>query len=233
MHTQETLRRVEQNDPTLPKLCIVTKAPLLFFFCCTSGFSNFSRLGECIGDNFHTSRIGINLSSWDFNMNRILGSHQQFQSFQRTRGLQDLFHSNWKCWLQDTHYMNIPKSNYSLHTLGLYDIIPIMLVQISQSLTRNNTLKEFDVGGNLTYKIQVYISKLFCNKTSQYEHSTYASNHTLEYLDGVEHHTLLNLLLEMNRGTNKSHVAMKKVLRYHPNVDMRQCLNGIQKGKEI
>ena len=59
----------------------------------------------------------------------------------------------------------------------------------------------------------MYISKLFCNKTSQFEHSTYASNHTLEYLDGVEHHTLLNSLLEMNRGTNKSHVAMKKVLR--------------------
>ena len=92
---------------------------------------------------------------------------------------------------------------------------------------KHNALKELDVGGNLTYKIQVYISKLFCNKTSQYEHSTYASNHTLEYLDGVEHHTLLNLLLEMNRGTNKSHVAMKKVLSYHPNIDMRQCLNGI------
>ena len=64
-------------------------------------------------------------------------------------------------------------------------IIPIMLVQISQSLTRNTIhyLKELDVGGNLTYKIQVYTSKLFA-MNHQFEHSTYASNHTLEYLDG-------------------------------------------------
>ena len=54
-----------------------------------------------------------------------------------------------------------------------------------------------------------------------------ASNHTLEYLDGVEHRLLLNnLLLEMNRSTNKSHVtlicaAIKKILKYYLNIDMR------------
>ena len=52
------------------------------------------------------------------------------------------------------------------------------------------------------------------------------SNHTLQTLD-LGHHALnhenrqqLESLLAMNEDDNKSHIAIKKILKYHPNIDM-------------
>ena len=56
MHTQETLRRVEQNDPTLKQLCI-GDSDVEGGFAVTSAVSSFSRLGECIVDNTHIERL--------------------------------------------------------------------------------------------------------------------------------------------------------------------------------
>lgn len=56
MHTQETLRRVEQNDPTLKQLCI-GDSDVEGGFAVTSAVSSFSRLGECIVDNTHIERF--------------------------------------------------------------------------------------------------------------------------------------------------------------------------------
>ena len=50
-----------------------------------------------------------------------------------------------------------------------------------------------------------------------------SSNHTLKVLaisDLVC--SELRSLLKLNRGTDKSHVAIKKILKYHPSIDMKQ-----------
>ena len=64
-------------------------------------------------------------------------------------------------------------------------------------------------------------NKLLCNVSSI--DSIYSSNHILENLGpsillGLD--LKLTSLLKMNEGTNKSHVAIKKILKYHPNIDM-------------
>ena len=58
-------------------------------------------------------------------------------------------------------------------------------------------------------------SKLICNKTSV--NNTCMSNHTLEQitLPGNSYH--LSPLLQLNKNTNKSFVAIKKILLNHPN----------------
>ena len=52
--------------------------------------------------------------------------------------------------------------------------------------------------------------------------NTYLSNHTLQYdLDPLrEPKQHLAFLLRLNENTNKSHVAIKKILKYHPNIVM-------------
>ena len=65
--------------------------------------------------------------------------------------------------------------------------------------------------------------RVLCNTSSA--NTTYLSNHTLVDLllsdeqeeQEVDHP---DTLLAMNEETNKSHVAIKKILKYHPNIDM-------------
>ena len=64
---------------------------------------------------------------------------------------------------------------------------------------------------------------MLCNTSSV--NDTYRSNHTLKELvlsdeQQGQHADHLSSLLRLNRGTNKSHVAIKKILKYHPNIDM-------------
>ena len=69
------------------------------------------------------------------------------------------------------------------------------------------------------------LSRLLCNTSSI--NKTYSSNHTLETIEifsrdpGSEITDLLSTLLSTNTDTNKSYVAMRKILRYHPNIDMK------------
>ena len=63
------------------------------------------------------------------------------------------------------------------------------------------------------------LSRLLANTSSI--SSTYSSNHTLEKLkmDSRDHH--IETLMRINRSSNdKSHVAMRKILKYHPNMNM-------------
>ena len=64
-------------------------------------------------------------------------------------------------------------------------------------------------------------SNVLCNTTSI--NSVYSSNHTLESLslyrrEGVG--SELQALLKMNKTKNKRQIAIRKVLKYHPNMDM-------------
>lgn len=64
----------------------------------------------------------------------------------------------------------------------------------------------------------IFITSL-CDKSSI--NSTYLSNHmltNLDLLDVYQRGDTLTSLLRMNKGSNKSHVAIMKILKFHPNV---------------
>ena len=66
---------------------------------------------------------------------------------------------------------------------------------------------------------------VLCNTSSV--NDTHRSNHTLKELvlsdeQQGQHANLLSSLLRLNIGRNKSHVAINKILKYHPNIDMEQ-----------
>ena len=63
------------------------------------------------------------------------------------------------------------------------------------------------------------LSRLLCNTSSI--NQTYSSNHTLHNFNMKNTKKHLTCLLNMNKDTNKSYVAMRKILRYHPNIDMK------------
>ena len=95
---------------------------------------------------------------------------------------------------------------------------------IANSLINNNKLQKLYLYGNpIDLTIQDVFSNILCN-TSSIE-QTYSSNHTLKALafgrgHGHSHGQHLASLLSMNTHTNKSHVTIKKILKFHPNIDM-------------
>ena len=95
---------------------------------------------------------------------------------------------------------------------------------IADSLANNTTLKKLDLNENPFEPSAVGIfCTVLCNTSSV--NDTYCSNHTLEELvlsdeQQGQHADHLATLLEMNEEKNKSHVAIRKILTYHPNIDM-------------
>ena len=65
---------------------------------------------------------------------------------------------------------------------------------------------------------------MVCNTSSV--SATYNSNHTLARVnnrhwdESIRDRTDLGALLQLNNITNKDHVARRKILKYHPNIDM-------------
>ena len=73
-------------------------------------------------------------------------------------------------------------------------------------------------------------SEVLCNTSSI--DKIYASNHTLECLMLSQHRgNELVSLLNLNECANKSHVAIKKILKYHPNIDMEPFFEWNMKGE--
>ena len=101
---------------------------------------------------------------------------------------------------------------------------------IANSLTNNNKLQCLYLDHNqIDRSVEDIFSNVLCNTTSI--NDTYSSNHTLQSLllphDHGQHLPMnlpmtqnLQSLLSLNRINNKSHVAMKKILKHHPNIDM-------------
>ena len=92
---------------------------------------------------------------------------------------------------------------------------------IANSLTNKNQLQKLYLYENqIDYqRLEDNFSNILCNVSNI--SSLYASNHTIEMLHlGQQLGQQLISLLELNEGTNKSHVAIKKILKYHPNMDM-------------
>ena len=100
-------------------------------------------------------------------------------------------------------------------------------VTIANSLANNTKLKRIHLCENpLARFVEDYFCRrLLCNTASI--NSIYSSNHTLcgvhlGQLTTSVGHELLQVLGINGSKRNKSHVAMKKILRYHPNFDMAQ-----------
>jgi len=102
-------------------------------------------------------------------------------------------------------------------------------IVIASSLLKNRSLRTLDLHANqitLNDGVLYIFSKILCNTLSI--NQTYSSNHSLEDLsinrrvqqltDGKR----LISLLELNKATNKGHVAIKKILLHHPDFDIEQ-----------
>ena len=100
------------------------------------------------------------------------------------------------------------------------------------SLANNTKLKQLILVDRSTIRtpderVTNDLTRLLCNTSSI--SATFCSNHTLaglspcfnndSYWDGTFNRELFDLLT-LNRGANKSRVAIKKILQYHPVIDM-------------
>ena len=111
-----------------------------------------------------------------------------------------------------------PNSNLQTLVLNFNEIGTEGVIAIANGLSNNSKLKKLELKFILGFDESVcapLFSKLLCNKSTI--NDTYSSNHTLQDLSisGSE------VLLKLNEGTNKRHVAMKKILLYHSDIDMK------------
>ena len=86
------------------------------------------------------------------------------------------------------------------------------------TLSNNTKLKTLLIHSNPMGETVHDFPMLLCN-TSSINH-TYLSNHTLQELYVEDREKQLAPLLQLNKGIDKSYVAIKKILRSHPNIDM-------------
>jgi len=101
-------------------------------------------------------------------------------------------------------------------------------IAIANSLASNNKLKELDIGGNSHSLVNQNVVKdafarVLCDTSSL--NATHSSNHRLSglfasYEEEERMGDPVVSLLRLNEKTNKSHIAIKKILKYHPNIDM-------------
>ena len=108
----------------------------------------------------------------------------------------------------------------SLH-LGRNSINNEGATAIANSLTNYTKLQDLSLHNNpIDRSVQDVFSNVLCNTSNI--NNTYSSNHTLNMatLGGQAAGQHFASLLRLNDGTNKSHVAIRKILNYHSNIDM-------------
>ena len=95
---------------------------------------------------------------------------------------------------------------------------------IANSLANNTSLHLLSLNNNPSHQTtEEPFCNVLCNTTSI--NSIHSSNHTLEYIrlyPGLSRQfgPELQSLLKLNEIENKRQVATKKILKYHPNIDM-------------
>ena len=99
---------------------------------------------------------------------------------------------------------------------------------IANSLVSNTKLTHLNLEDNDFDESSAddIFSRLLCNASTI--NDTHSSNHTLEklvYRRQRSHGPLLASLLKLNKGTNKGHVAIRKILRFHPNIDFSKLFD--------
>ena len=121
--------------------------------------------------------------------------------------------------------------NCNLQSLNLRDneIEFEGLKAIANGLSKNKKLQVLIIG---IYRNHASIfSRLLCDKSSI--NQTYLSNHTLQNLgDGRYLNLQLPSLLALNKKKNKSHVAILKILKSHPNIDMEPLFEWEEEGEQ-
>ena len=127
--------------------------------------------------------------------------------------------------------LNDPNSN--LQSVYLYNnqIKSAGAITLANSLTSNTKLDTLFLAENPidSNSIQDAFCNLLCNASSINE--TYASNHTLNAICRLWGGPL-QPLLQLNTGSNKSHVAIKKILHCHPSMNMEPLYEWDAKGEQ-
>ena len=114
-------------------------------------------------------------------------------------------------------------TNSKLRSLDLREnnIGDVGATAIANGLVNNTKLQRLylkcDEDDNPMNNAQDSFSQVLCNISSV--SSTYSSNHTLKILE-LRMDDWLYDLLELNEDINKQHVAIIKILKNHPNIDM-------------
>lgn len=113
-----------------------------------------------------------------------------------------------------------PNNNIGMLQLQSNDIGNLGTIAIANSLTNNTNVRYLYFDGNpiTLSSVEDVFYKLLCNTSSI--NSIWSSNHTLTELHFPNFEQPHGRLLQLNEGTNKSHVAILKILRYHP-IDMK------------
>ena len=127
----------------------------------------------------------------------------------------------------------IEDPNSNMHTIDLEHnaINNEGATTIANSLTNNNKLQHLHLYGNpIDRSVQDVFSNMLCNTSNI--NSTYSSNHTLLELTLPRVGQELSSLLDMNTHTNKSHVAIKKIIKFHPNIDMEPLFQWDAEGEQ-
>ena len=124
-----------------------------------------------------------------------------------------------------------PHSNLQTLYLSSNSIGEDGTTTLANSLANNTKLRELWLYNNqIDQSVQEVFCKVLCNKTSI--NSIYSSNHTLETLGLPRRRDELGSLLKLNKGTNKSYVAIKKILKYHPrDIDMEPLFEWNMEGE--
>ena len=115
-----------------------------------------------------------------------------------------------------------PNCNLQTLSLGNNTIDNEGATTIANSLANNNKLQKLYLHGNpIDQSAQDVFSNILCNKSNI--NNTYASNHSLQTFDlgGQPLSQHLESLLKLNKDTdNEHHASIKKILKYHPNIDV-------------
>ena len=107
---------------------------------------------------------------------------------------------------------------------------------IANSLVNNTKIQTLELQSNpFDSSVLGIFCRVLCDTSSV--NDTYLSNHTLKELvlsdeEQGQHANHLATLLKMNKETNKSHVAIKKILKYHPNIDMEPLFEWDAEGEQ-
>jgi len=142
---------------------------------------------------------------------------------------------NIGCESIGTMLLKDPKTKISSLFLSGNNISNEGVIAIANSLVGNNKLYKLDLKSNTIGRssADVDFCNLLCNTTSI--NSIYSSNHVLHSLVLPYHIGCEKLvtLLTLNRYANKSHVAVKKILKYHPNIDASELFGwGSKEGED-
>ena len=173
-----------------------------------------------------TLRVSTNLQSINLNFCNI--SDEQLQSIVRVIRGHNLVElllpgnriGNAGCEILATL---LEDNNCSLQSLSLSRnlVSDDGATAIADSLANNTTLNKFYIEGSPidTRVVQDAFSAVMCNTSSIMD--TYHSNHTLQTLSTPQPICGKCMWLRsLNEDTNKRHVAIKKIVQYHPNIDM-------------